>query len=232
LGCSSTTAQIRGDKLNYDRIQVAESFLRDIYPELKPIGLITVQTVFDSVGSSFFYVGLTRCRPGNGGVQGGYPRSKPDPPGCSGPMQSDASSYLLAQVVLGYPEHHLRGFGAGGKFVNEKLEIWHQDIIRHPDWDEKQMLQTLALMNPRFGPENKDAFMKVIPTQIIERYSGCRLSPKSATFLARRGPSTPPDTAMELGWMVDGTSEDLDRLRCSATFEPFEGKLLTIMQLR
>jgi hypothetical protein len=94
------------------------------------------------------------------------------------------------------------------------------------------MLQALALMKPKFGPEQREAFMKVIPTQVIERYSGCRLSPESATFLAKRGPSTPPDTAMELGWTVDGTSRERGRLHCPATFEPFEGKLLTILQLR
>jgi hypothetical protein len=230
LGCASTTAQIRKSKVNYDRIQVAESFLKEVYPGLNPDGLlITVQTVFGTIGTSWSYVGLTRCVPGYSGVPGGYPRREPDPTGCSGPMQSDASNYLLAQMEFVYSKPHLRGFGAGGKFVSGKLDTWRQDIIRHPDWDEKHTLQDLALMNPKFGPEDKDAFKKVIPTQIIERFSGCRLSPDSATFFAQRL-STPPDTDMLLGWRVSGTSHEHGRPNCSATFEPFEGKLLTILQ--
>jgi hypothetical protein len=226
LSCASSAAQPTNIKLNYDRIQFAESFLSEVYPELKPRGLITVQTFFGYVGADFFYVGLTLCRPGSG-VPGGTPRIAFNPPGCPGPMQADASSYLMAQVELVPANPHLHGFGAAGRYVNEKLETWHQEIVKHPDWEEKDMLQALSNMNPQFGPGHKDMFMRVVPTQVIERFSGCRLSPASATFSAKRL-SKPPDTDMQLGWTVSGTSRERGRRNCSATFEPFEGKLLTI----
>ena len=143
-------------------------------------------------------------------------------------MQADASSYLMAQFLF-IPSHpHLHGFGAGGKYVREKFEKWQQEVVKHPDWDEKDMLQALLKMNPQFGPGNKDKFMRVVPTKVIKRFSGCRLSPASATFSAQRS-STPPDTDVLLGWTVSGTSRQRGGGPCLATFEPFEGKLLTIL---
>jgi hypothetical protein len=142
-------------------------------------------------------------------------------------MQVDASGYLMAEIELVRSKPHLRGFGAQGKFVDEKLESLHQDLTKHPDWGEKEILQALADMSPQFGPEHKDAFVKAIPVQIVERFSGCVLSRQSATFFAKRL-SLVPDTEMQLGWTVFGTSRDHGRPNCSATFEPFEGKLLTI----
>jgi hypothetical protein len=224
LTCASTSTQITNVKLDYDRIQVAENFLREIYPELKPDGLlVTFQTVLGRSGTSWSYVGVTRCIPGFSGVPVG------DPPGCDGPMQSDTSSYLMAQVQLVYSKPHLYGFGAGGKFVDEKREILHQAIIEHPEWGEKDMLQALARMGPQYGPDDKEAFVKVIPSNVIERFSGCRLSPDSATLAVKRL-SAPPDTDMRIEWIVSGTSDERHRPNCSATFEPFKGRLLTILK--
>ena len=57
--------------LTYDRIQFAEDFLNEMYPGLGPHHLITIQTVFSRIGSSYFYVGITPCHPGNGVPAGG-----------------------------------------------------------------------------------------------------------------------------------------------------------------
>lgn len=173
-------------ELKYDRIQFAEKFLNELYPELGPHRLITVQTGFGWVGSTFFYVGITPCSLADVVISPANDRAKDFPKHCPGPMQADASSFFMASIVLGDKKPFLRGYGAGGEFLSGKLDAWHKKIIEHPEWAEGDMLSALRLMNPRFGPAEKDAFARAVPVQIIERFSGCRLRPSTAEFDAKR----------------------------------------------
>ena len=210
--------------LTYDRIQFAEDFLNAMYPGLGPHHLITIQTVFSWIGSSYFYVGITPCHPGSGVPAGGTPFP---PDECSAPpLQADASSFFMASVILSHKKPYLRGFGAGGEFLSGRLEAWSRDIIRHLEWTEDQRLNALRLMKPRFGPDEKEAFIGTIPVQTIERFSGCRLNPDSAVFVAKRLLPR-ADKQTQLGWTVTGEGGDT-RSGCSAEFEPFEGRLLRL----
>lgn len=221
LACISASAQ-ETPSLTYDRIQLAESFLNAMYPDLGTPKLITVQTGFALVGSSYFYVGITLCRIGSGIP---IPGNTLLPQHCPAPMQADASSYFMASIELGDKRPYLRGYGAGGKFLDEKLTVWRREIVKHPEWRESEMLQALSPMKPRFGPNNKDVFAHTIPAQAIERFSECRLNPGTAVFIAKRLLPA-PDTDMQLGWTVFG--EDRHKRGCSADFEPFEGRLLRL----
>src|ERR1700732_4967655 len=89
-------------ELKYDRIQLAEGFLNELYPDLGPHRLITVQTGFGWVGSTFFYVGITPCRLGGGVVSPANNRAKDLPKQCPGPMQADASSFFMGSIVLSH----------------------------------------------------------------------------------------------------------------------------------
>ena len=142
-------------------------------------------------------------------------------------MQADASSFFMASIVLGDKKPFLRGYGAGGEFLSGKLDAWHKKIIEHPEWAEGDMLSALRLMNPRFGPAEKDAFARAVPVQIIERFSGCRLRPDTAKFDAKRV-GQPPDTdILQLGWTVYGNRRKGGE-GCIAEFEPFEGRLVRL----
>jgi len=211
--------------LTYDRIQFAEDFLNAMYPGLGPHRLITVQTGFGWLGSTFFYVGITPCSLANNAVTSLNNRDQGAPKACPAPLQVDASSFFMASIVLYHKKPYLRGFGASGDFLSGRLESLRQEIIRHPAWAEDQMLSALHLMRPRFGPEDKDAFSRTVPVQIIEQFSGCRLNPDSAVLSAKRSP--PPDTIIDLAWTVNGRAGD-KRSGCYAEFEPFEGRLLRL----
>ena len=214
-------------ELKYDRIQLAEEFLNELYPELGPHRLITVQTGFGWVGSTFFYVGITPCRLGSEVVSPPNNRATDLPKQCPGPMQADASSFFMASIVLGYKKPFLRGYGAGGEFLSAKLDAWHKEIIKHPEWAEGDMLNALRLMNPRFGPAEKETVARVVPVEAIERFSGCRLRPSTAKFDAKRV-GQPPDTdILQLGWTVYGNRRKGGG-GCIAEFEPFEGRLVRL----
>jgi len=69
------------------------------------------------------------------------------------------------------------------------------------------MVNALRLVNPRFGPAEKDAFARAVPVQVIERFSCCRLRRETAKFDAKRV-GQPPDTdILQLGWTVCATVE-------------------------
>jgi hypothetical protein len=219
-----TGAQRKVD-LKYDRIQFAESFLNAMYPGLGPHHLITLQTGFGWVGSSFFYFGITPCSLADyvPSPPNKYPKDLPKQ--CPGPMQADASTFFMASIRLDDKKPYLRGYGAEGEFVSGRLEALRQEIIRHPAWAEGEMLNALRLMRPRFGPDDKETFSRTVPVEIIERFSNCRLNVNSAVLIAKRSP--PPDNIIDLEWTVRGRAGD-KRSSCSAEFEPFEGRLLRL----
>jgi hypothetical protein len=227
LSISIPSVAQRNFDLKYDRIQLAENFLNALYPELGPHRLITIETEFGWVGSYYFYVGITPCRLGSGVPAGGYTHRLVE--SCPGPLQADASSFFMASIRLVTKKPYLRGYGAGGEFLSGRLDAWRKEIIKHPEWSEGDILDDLRRRNPHFGPADKDAFERTIPTDTIEQFSGCRLQPESAAFFAKRL-GRPPDTDMQLGWTVNGK----DRVKgggCSAEFEPFEGRLVRLWTL-
>jgi hypothetical protein len=100
-------------ELKYDRIQLAERFLNELYPELGPHRLITVQTGFGWVGSTFFFVGITPCRLGSYVMSPSNNRAKNLSKQCPEPMQADASSFFMASIELGDKKPFLLGYGKG-----------------------------------------------------------------------------------------------------------------------
>lgn len=207
---------------DYDRMLTTERFLVAVYPELlQERGLLTFQTQeFNLTPGWPLYVHLLRCHPGSGVPAGGqHPLRRP----CPGPMQPDATNFLMVSVDSFSSRFPIFRFGAGGDFVDAKLRALRAEIRSHPEWDEKAMLEALRLARPQFGPDSREAFLKKVPKEVIYRFSGCRLDLKKASFGAF--------VSGELGmmWRVPGTSRVRGNKEiCSATFEPFEGKLLTI----
>jgi hypothetical protein len=117
-----------------------------------------------------------------------------------------------------FPIHH---FDARGKFVDEKQNGFLAEIKAHPESKEPEKLDALRKAAPTFGPENKEAFLKSVPADVIYQFSGCRLILTTATFGA------------DYGWVINGTYRPpkLKQLPCHANFEPFDGKLIGIDEL-
>jgi hypothetical protein len=206
------------DWVNYDRMRAIERFLDAVYPQLQQEkGLLTFRTMeFNIASTDTLYVSFVRCRVGSGVPAGGgtFP-----PPNCGNFLDSGSSAYLNFTVETGPREFPIGVFDARGEFVAAKLEELRKEMKAHQEWSERETLNALNQAQPKFGPDNRRAFLQTIPADAIYRFSGCRLDVNSAKFLWA-GPY----------WSVPGTYNNGKRgaYPCSVSFEPFEGRLLGI----
>lgn len=210
---------------DYDRLHAIERFLGAIYPELQQGGgFITLQSEEFNVKSginqasgtlSLFFV---QCWPGSGVPGGG---EKPLHPHCNGFIGSVGSDFLHIILETGPAKFPIRRFYAQGKFVDEKQSALLAEVKAHPEWKEREKLEALRRTGAaKFGPENKEAFLKSVPADVIYQFSGCRLNLRNTTF------------GVDSGWVIQGMHRWHKKDDpCHANFEPFEGKLVNIDQL-
>jgi hypothetical protein len=209
--CGPTVAKSWTD---YDRLHAVEKFLDAVYPELQQHGgFLTMQTEEFNSNSDQLYLFFVQCWPGSG-VPGGGEKA---PPHCNGYIGSVVSDFLDLIVWTGPAKFPIRHFDARGKFVDEKQNRFLAEMKAHPEWKEPEKLEALRKAGPKFGPENKEAFLKSVPAEIVYQFSSCRLNLGTATF----GP--------DYGWVIQGTHRQFKRdLPCHANFEPLDGKLIGI----
>jgi hypothetical protein len=200
---------------DYDRLRAVEKFLDAVYPHLgQEKGLLTVQTDEFNSYPGRLYVFFIECRPGSGVPGGGGTLPYPN---CSGVVGSVHSEFLQATIETGPEKFPIHRFYAQGKFVEDKQSDLLAEIKAHPDWKEPDLLAALRKAGAKFGPENKEAFLRSVPIDVIYEFSACRLDLRNATFGA------------DYGWVVQGTyRQGRKQYPCHATFEPFDGKLIGI----
>lgn len=218
LLCSHGTVAARKGA-DYDRLRAIERFLSAVYPELQQHGgFLTLQTdEFNSGPGGEIYLSFVQCWPGSGVPAQG---TKPLLPHCNSYLGSVDSDFLQMIVWAGPAEFPIRHFDARGKFVDEKQNTFIADLKAHPEWKEPEKLEALLKAGPKYGPENKEAFLKSVPADIIYQFSSCRLNFGIATFGA------------DYGWVIQGTHHERNRdYPCHANFEPFEGRLVGLDQL-
>ena len=204
--------------VDYDRLRAIERFLNAVYPEFQQHGgFLTVQTGEFNSSSDQLNLFFVQCWPGSGVPAQG---TKPLFPHCNSNIGSIDSDFLSLIVHTGPARFPIQQFSAQGKFVDEKQNRFLAEVKAHPEWQEPEKLEALRKAGPNFGPENKEAFLKSVPAEIVYQFSSCRLNLKTATFGA------------DYGWVVQGTHRRGKRdYPCHANFEPFEGKLNGIDQV-
>ena len=206
---------------DYDRVGAIQRFLDAIYPGLSTQkGLLTFRTDEFNSYSGTVRVDLLPCYPGSG-IAGGGQRS--NVPNCSGLYESGKSAFLHFEVTSGFSDFPIRHFVARGEFVSKERDLMWQKVKSHPEWGDEEILPLLKETPAPFGPENREAFLKIIPSSTVYKWSGCRLNTSETKFIAR-----------DLAWLVPGTVRRAKRgypYPCGAMFEPFEGKLLSIDEL-
>ena len=90
----------------------------------------------------------------------------------------------------------------------------------------------LESKHPSYGPDHKAAFLRWVPLDSIQQFTGCRLRPESAQFEVRRRPD-PERRVVSPGleWVLKGAEPATGKLKeaeCTATFEPFEGHMTAL----
>jgi hypothetical protein len=224
----------------FDRMQVIERFLLDVYPAMQNrLGQLTFEVEelnLVPARETSVYVDFAECHVGSGVPGAGQPRFRYCPVPTGG---SPITDYLLrARFQFGDPEAPLVLFWAHGALITAKLDMFREQISKQPQWTDEQVLAALERAGPRFAPEQRDAFIKQVPLQLIQRYTGCILEVSKARFLAHRTMNPPDPATLDLYWEIPGSHkrwqvfEGSKRQQmvesCFARFEPFEGNLITI----
>lgn len=162
----------------------AHEFLRSMYPELS--GKKYIMTLETSGGYDYpgvplqprlLYVGEgTEFR--ITGILGGYldtgPPGHPTPPpkdfhpGPQHPKQVLKASFLFDNY------DHLVNFGATGTAVYdpEKHEPLEEYLVSHPEMTEDEVAAALKKGGVKYGPYDKEQFVKDLPIPSLERFLG------------------------------------------------------------
>lgn len=218
----------------YDRLLVTQKFLDAIYPDLKHVegALILHAVEFHAATGQGNQIDLVPCHPGSGIVTYSNlaPGQKP-PPNCgSGGFPSSFSDFLTLSVIFSV-KYPIRALGAGGSFLTAKSESVRKQIAAHPEWDEQQRIEALQEAHPQFGADDKQELISKIPWDALFKFTGCKLELGSAALFATRDELKPYPPSSQVGWHVSGHHPEAARDsgdRCSAIFEPFNGRLIQI----
>jgi hypothetical protein len=216
---------------SFDRLLVTQKFLDAIYPDLRHVegALILHAVEFHAATGQGDQIDVVPCKPGSGIVT--YPAGQVPPPSCgAGGFPSAFSDFMSLSVIFSI-KYPIRALGAGGRFLKGKSEPVKRQIAAHPEWDEQQRIEALQRAHPRFGVDDKRELIGGIPVDALFMFTGCKLEVDSATLFASRAEAKPDPPSVEIGWHVSGHHPDAAKDsgdRCSAIFEPFDGRLVQI----
>jgi len=215
---------------SYDRLLVTEKFLNSLYPELKVSGLLILRQEGIHVGmGAMNEIDVISCHTGSGVYGGNVPSAPAPPPHCTGLYPSGASEFLSLEITFS-KKYPIRDFAAGGSFVHSRAMAVSKEISDHPEWSQEQRINALRQANPKFGPKNKQELLRIIPSEAILNFTGCSLQLTTAALSAWRyeTPPDPPDAGV--AWRISGRylNGPKNHNFCSAAFEPFDGRLLSI----
>jgi hypothetical protein len=191
----ATAAQDSGTWGSFDRVFVTRNFLDAIYPDLKQTrGLMVLRTGTGTQDE----IDLFPCHPGSGVGQPGH-----DVVHCIGLYPAGPSEFLTTGITFvdAYP---IWQFSIDGSFVRAKSVPVEKEIIAHPEWKEEQMIDALRRAHPRFGPDNKQEFLSIVPVEVILKYSRCHLELTTGVFHAFRQEGKPDPSTAGFLWRVTG----------------------------
>jgi len=228
-GPQQVVVQPESPQLGYDRIEQISTLVRAFYPSLDIEGMLTVDIVFPR--SSDIYFSFRHCRTGSG-IPGGSIAT-----GVRNCWPADGREKLLsARIVLGGDKNHpLIQYNANGTFLEDPQMIALRDFFKNKAyskyealdkthyWTHADALQVLRSKNPQFGPDKKEAFLALLPTEMLRAVTGCTLQPSTARFEIWPLTST---FSPKFEWVVEGLSGE--STGCSASFEPFHGRLVSL----
>ncbi len=217
----------------FDRLAVVQRFVDSVYPGLKHVhGLLLSRSLEFHLsppnGLTGEYIDIVPCRPGSG-VPGDGELPSPSLPHCTGLFLPGFSEFLTMGV--GYSDKFpIREFQARGSFVDGKSQPTKEEIVSHPEWTRREWTDAVLRANPRFSPDQKEDFVRSIPLQAIAEFTGCQLDTATASFWVDRLEVNPDPVRVEIQWHINGKKKNSGRPQnaCQATFEPFEGKLLSV----
>lgn len=116
--------------------------------------------------------------------------------------------------------------------VSGQQEALAADVNKHPAWSNMRIISAMKSRGAKFTPDQKEAFLQVMPVQDLERYVG-HLEIVSAEFNVRTSKGDGSHLEADLTWLVRAkwrSSDGNQEAGCILMFEPFQGKLLFLQR--
>ena len=222
-----------------DKIAFAKKIIGELYPELKGRGLqvlIQDKTSVDYVDNPPSDFALWLYEPVNAipeAIDDKCPPFLLQPVNTKAPLTNKCPSFLLTVGFTFADDERVSRVEAGGEVVNiKKLTDARHEIDSHPDWSNMQIQELLGKKGAHVGPSAKDDLVKSLPTPAFKSLLG-DFQIASVDFLTRDGKQVDAHLSSAiLVWNVSLIAHVKGRtdLRYRASFEPFEGKLLSLVR--
>lgn len=121
----------------------------------------------------------------------------------------------------------LKDFNAEGPAVNdgEADKRIFEIVTAHPEWTDEQVIAAIKENGTRYGPNDKEEFVKNLPLQKLEPFLG-KLKVESVKFIPSDGPRTGISAWND--WTVDALAKQKDgtTLKYRMFFDHRDGKLI------
>ncbi len=209
-------------------IAFERQFLRALYPDLNDKHyVLTISTAinYDDPASPLENFELNI---GEGstdlviGYLGGYLGRKPPPGFTPGPIHP--KQYLTAR--FGFREGQLQGFRAEGPVVEPQQvrDALFQAIASRPDLTNREANAALKNAGARFGVEDREAFLKSLPTKNLEAFLG-KLTIASADLVGPNQNHEPSPFWPDWTVVASVRRPNGAEVKMEMRFEPFDGHL-------
>ena len=134
---------------------------------------------------------------------------------------------LGAYFTFDFKTNDLKDAMILGPFVRDRVENLMKEVDEHPEWSDAQIVARLKAAGARFGPNDREEFLRSLPLKKLEPLVG-QLEVIGDVFSVRSASVGGDQPVAAIGWTVgakwhsaDGKFEGNRILQ----FEPFEGAL-------
>ena len=214
LSARASTAATRPD----DYVARAKQITRMLYPGLdrwlRPVivaesGLGGPDSVNPDIMNAFF-LELHDLEPGLG--------KAPRACWCSDPVLS--ARFLFDWQTEKKELLDLLAFGPG---VFGRRDEFAEEVARHPEWSDAEVVKAMNEAGAKFGPEHKAELLRALPLEGLAPFMGGQIEVVSAEFMVQHLGSRNPNLIwwVRANWHGSGGRE----ADCTLMLEPFEGKL-------
>ena len=215
-----------------NNVQQAQEFLRLLYPDLNNKGyMMSVETSqaydapADAMSGFKVYIG-ERAVGAITGVVGGY--RGPTPPKDYRPGPSYATQFLTSDFTF-HTSGRIVSFSVSGPAVGkpDAFERVLGEVTHHASLTDDEVVTILRREGVKYGPWNKDEFVRSLPLQKLATFLG-KLASISAEFISRdEDHFVPSDFGI---WKVTATAtwKNGDTAKYEFDFELFKGDLTAI----
>lgn len=155
------------------------------------------------------------------------PKDNPHTCWCSAPA-------LSARFVFDWQTENkeLISISAAGPILNGRSDRFVEEMIKHPGWSDTQVITGMNEAGAKFTPDHKGEFLRAVPVENLKPFVG-ELEVVSATFYLRERDEEGRRSKVNPYWLVQAKwhGPDGHERQCRLLFEPFEGRLTSLLLL-